>query len=39
MAKLRATELAMKATTQSAQLLGSYGILESFPMERKNEIR
>lgn len=34
MAKLLATELAMKATTESSQLFGSYGILQSYPMER-----
>ncbi|NLI72740.1 MAG: acyl-CoA dehydrogenase, partial [Bacteroidales bacterium] len=31
---LLATELAMKATTESSQLFGSYGILQSYPMER-----
>lgn len=34
MAKLRTTDLAMRATTECSQLFGSYGILESYPMER-----
>ena len=34
MAKLRATELAMKATVQCSQLVGANGFLETYPMER-----
>jgi butyryl-CoA dehydrogenase len=34
MAKLKATDLAMKAAVECSQMLGSNGFLQSFPLER-----
>jgi butyryl-CoA dehydrogenase len=34
MAKLYASEVAMRATTKGIQILGGYGYMKDFPMER-----
>ena len=34
MAKLFATDMAMKVTTDCVQVLGGYGYVEDFPVER-----
>ena len=34
MAKLFATDMAMRVTTDAVQVLGGYGYVEDFPVER-----
>lgn len=34
MAKLHATEVAMRVTTDAVQLLGGYGVMQDYPVER-----